>query len=163
MGVIRTVFGTTKPKDIAVNLMTFDRLLTRPVIHLIYWAGLALVALGLFAVLGGAVGIAMREEMPWGIFLAVPFLIGGLLFLTAALLLWRSFCEFYIAIFRIADDLKALRAAAEAPGAVAPGSVFTAPVTAPAAEAPAQAPPVEAPAEESDVLSNPFFVPKKAD
>jgi len=163
MGVIKTAFGTTKPKDIVVNLMTFDRLLTRPVIHLIYWAGLALVALGLFAVLGGTIGIAMREEMPWGIFLAIPFLIGGLLFLTAALLLWRSFCEFYIAIFRIADDLKALRAAAEGQGGIAPNPVFTAPAQASGTDAAAQASSEITPPEEVDVLNNPFFVPKKVD
>lgn len=156
MGVIKKAFGSTKPKDIVVDLMTFDRLLTKPVIHLIYWAGLALVALGLFAVLGGTVGIAMREEMPWGIFLAIPFLIGGLLFLVAALLLWRSFCEFYVAIFRISDDLRALRAVTEgaAPVAAEPvaNPIFTAPVDTPAAET-----------GETDVLENPFTAPKKAD
>lgn len=156
MGVIKKAFGSTKPKDIVVDLMTFDRLLTKPVIHIIYWAGLALVALGLFAVVGGTVGIAMREEMPWGIFLAVPFLIGGLLFLVAALLLWRSFCEFYVAIFRIADDLRALRAVTEGVKPVvaepAANPVFTAPVEAPAAET-----------VEGDVLENPFFVARKAD
>ncbi|MFT3995870.1 MAG: DUF4282 domain-containing protein [Asticcacaulis sp.] len=158
MGVIKKAFGNAKPKDIVVDLMTFDRLMTRPVIHLIYWAGLALIALGLFAVVGGTVGIAIREEMPWGIFLALPFLIGGLLFLVAALLLWRSFCEFYVAIFRIADDLKALRTASEGQTVQTPppaNPVFTAPVEAPAAES--------AVPTDNDVLSNPFFVPKKAD
>jgi hypothetical protein len=28
-------------------------------------------------------------------------------------LLWRAFCEFYVVIFRIGDDLTALRRAAE--------------------------------------------------
>ncbi|HSZ50876.1 MAG TPA: DUF4282 domain-containing protein [Caulobacteraceae bacterium] len=28
-------------------------------------------------------------------------------------ILWRAFCEFYVAIFRISDDLAALRRAAE--------------------------------------------------
>ena len=35
--------------------------------------------------------------------------IGGLLVMAALLLLWRSFCEFYVAIFKISDDLAALR------------------------------------------------------
>lgn len=155
MGVIKKAFGSTRPKDIVVDLMTFDRLLTKPVIHLIYWAGLALIALGLFAVVGGTVGIAMKEDMPWGIFLAIPFLIGGLLFLTAALLLWRSFCEFYVAIFRIADDLRALRAVTEGAAPVAEpvaNTVFTAPSQTPAGETVSD-----------DILENPFFVPNKAD
>ncbi|UDF03966.1 DUF4282 domain-containing protein [Asticcacaulis sp. AND118] len=154
--MIKKAFGSTRPKDIVVDLMTFDRLLTKPVIHLIYWAGLALIALGLFAVLGGTVGIAMREEMPWGIFLAIPFLIGGLLFLVAAMLLWRSFCEFYVAIFRIADDLRALRAVSEGALPVAEPAaspVFTAPTETPAAET----------VDSNDILENPFFVPNKAD
>ena len=38
-------------------------------------------------------------------------------------LLWRSFCEFYVALFRISDDLRAMRAAMErgqAPGFTPP-------------------------------------------
>jgi hypothetical protein len=38
----------------------------------------------------------------------------GLLVVVAMGLLWRSFCEFYLTIFRIGQDLSALRAASEA-------------------------------------------------
>jgi hypothetical protein len=34
-------------------------------------------------------------------------------------LLWRAFCEFYVAIFRISEDLRALRQASDADHAVA--------------------------------------------
>ncbi|WKL57781.1 DUF4282 domain-containing protein [Asticcacaulis sp. ZE23SCel15] len=118
--LIKQVFGSTSPGDIFFDLITFDRLITRPVIHLIYWAGLSLLLLSAFGVLGATVGIAMREEAPWGWFLAVPFLIGGLLFVFAGILLWRSFCEFYVAIFRIADDLRFLRKEAETASRQAP-------------------------------------------
>ena len=57
------------------DLLTFERLLTGPVLHLIYWAGLAVVA--------------------------------------ALVLLWRGFCEFYVAVFRISEDLRALRQSSE--------------------------------------------------
>jgi hypothetical protein len=40
--------------------------------------------------------------------------IGGLLVLGALVLLWRSFCEFYVAIFKISEDLAVLRADVEA-------------------------------------------------
>jgi hypothetical protein len=43
----------------------------------------------------------------------VPGLIGGLLIVLAGGLIWRAFCEFYVVIFRIGDDLAALRRAAE--------------------------------------------------
>ena len=43
----------------------------------------------------------------------VPGLIGGLLIVLAGGLIWRAFCEFYVVIFRIGDDLTALRRAAE--------------------------------------------------
>jgi hypothetical protein len=33
----------------------------------------------------------------------------GLLGVAAAVLLWRSFCEFYVTIFKISEDLSVLR------------------------------------------------------
>lgn len=96
------------------DLLTFDRLMTGPVIHLIYWAGLGVVALGGFAAVGAAVGVALREQSWAGILLAIPVLVAGLLIVGALVLLWRSFCELYVAIFRLSDDLHALRKQAEA-------------------------------------------------
>lgn len=117
-------FKKTSPNDLFWDLLTFDRLLTGPVIHLIYWAGLALIVLGGFATIGGAVGLAWREEnLITKLALAIPFLIGGFIALGAGVLIWRSFCEFYVALFRISDDLRAVRAAIERgqlPGGVAP-------------------------------------------
>lgn len=95
------------------DLLTFDRLMTGTVIHLIYWAGLGVVCLGGFSVIGAAVGVALREESWLGVLLAIPVLVGGLLVIGALVLLWRSFCEFYVAMFRLADDIHALREQAE--------------------------------------------------
>jgi hypothetical protein len=105
----KRVFGSTKPSDIFFDLLTFERLLTKPVIHIIYWAGLMLLVISAFGVVGASVGVALKEDQPWGWFLALPMLVGGMLFVFAGMLLWRSFCEFYVAIFRIADDLNYLR------------------------------------------------------
>ena len=96
------------------DLLTFERLMTNTVVHLIYWAGLAIIAVGVFGFIGAAVGVAIRDPLPWGILMAVPVVVVGLLAMGALLLLWRSFCEFYVAIFRISEDLSAMRADMEA-------------------------------------------------
>jgi hypothetical protein len=95
------------------DLLTFDRLLTGPVVHLIYWAGLAILALAGFSVIGASVGVAFREASWLGWLLAVPVLVAGLLGVGAMILIWRSFCELYVILFKVADDLSALRRAAE--------------------------------------------------
>lgn len=107
-------FKATSPGDLFWDLLTFDRLLTGPVIHLIYWAGLALIVLGGFSVIGAAVGVALKEDGFARFLLAVPVLVAGFLTLAAGALLWRSFCEFYVAVFRIAEDLRAMRGTIEA-------------------------------------------------
>jgi len=92
------------------DLLTFERLLTGPVVHIIYWCGLAFISLIGFAAVGAAVGLSIRGE---GVerLVAVPALVvGGLVVLMLALL-WRAMCEFFVAVFRISDDLHALRQA----------------------------------------------------
>jgi hypothetical protein len=96
------------------DLLTFEKLMTNTVIHLIYWAGLAIIAVGVFGFIGAAVGVAIRDPFPFGILMAVPVTVVGLLVMAALLLLWRSFCEFYVAVFRISEDLTALREDMEA-------------------------------------------------
>jgi hypothetical protein len=102
------------------DILTFERLLTGPVIHLIYWAGLGVVLIGGFGAMGVAVGVAWREESLMGKLLALPAGVVGLLICAVLVLLWRSFCEFYVAIFRIADDLRALRQASDSDHALKP-------------------------------------------
>lgn len=96
------------------DLLTFEHLLTNQVIHVIYWAGLALIALGAFGTMGAAVGLVIRDPTLFGLLLAVPVVIGGFIVMGALILLWRSFCEFYVAIFKISEDLSVLRASIEA-------------------------------------------------
>ncbi len=93
------------------DLLTFDRLMTGPVVHLVYWAGLALIALVGFSIIGGAVGLGIRDGSIWGIALAFATLIAGVLVLAALILIWRGVSEFYLAVFRIAEDLRAIRLA----------------------------------------------------
>lgn len=102
------------------DLLTFEKLMTNQVIHLIYWAGLGVIALVAFGMVGAAVGVALREESWIGVILAVPVLVAGLLVVAALVLLWRSFCELYVALFRLSDDLHAIRQATEAEQARTP-------------------------------------------
>jgi hypothetical protein len=102
------------------DLLTFEKLMTNTVVHLIYWAGLGILAVGVFGFIGAAVGVAIRDPFPFGLLMAIPVAIVGLLVMGALLLLWRSFCEFYVAIFKISEDLSALRADMEAEKAKLP-------------------------------------------
>ena len=100
------------PREVFFDLLTFDRRIAVPVMHLVYWAGLGLIALFGFGVIGAALGVSLREGLQ-GILIAIPSLVAGFLIVGALVLIWRSFCEFYITIFKISEDLSALRAAAE--------------------------------------------------
>ncbi len=95
------------------EVLTFDRLITGQVIHLVYWAGLGIIVIAAFSVVGAAIGVALREGSWAAVLAAIPVLIVGLLVVGAAGLIWRAMCEFYVAIFRIGDDLAALRRSAE--------------------------------------------------
>ena len=90
------------------DLLSFEKLITGTVVHLVYWAGLGIIGVMAFGVLGASVGVAIREG-GWGILLAVGVLAVGLLGVFVAVLLWRAFCEFYVTIFKISEDLHVLR------------------------------------------------------
>jgi len=92
------------------DLLTFDRLIAGSIIHLIYWAGLGVIALMGCFVIGASAGLALHNDGMAGWLLALPALIGGMLLVLALGLLWRASCEFYVAVLRISDDLRALRA-----------------------------------------------------
>ena len=77
-------------------------------------SGLGVVALFGFSVVGAAVGLALKEPGLGSLLLAFPVLIAGLLVAGALVLLWRAFCEFYVAVFRISEDLRALRQTSDA-------------------------------------------------
>ena len=91
------------------DLLTFERLLGAPLVAPIYWAGLGVIALVGFGAIGAAVGLALRNDGLAGWLLAIPALVAGLLVVAALVLLWRATCEFYVAVCRISDDLRALR------------------------------------------------------
>lgn len=117
MGPARSVAPRAVRRGWLSDLFTLERMLTGPVIYLVYWSGLGVIAIGAFGVIGASLGVGIRAigEGSWEtLLLIIPGLIGGLLFVLAGGLLWRAFCEFYVVVFRLGDDLAALRQAAEA-------------------------------------------------
>jgi hypothetical protein len=161
--IIRQAFGTSRPKDVFFNLLTFDRMVTRPIVHIVYWIGLGLFVIAAMAVAGTAIGEALKEGVQ-GALLAVPFLIVGWLMILIGMLLWRGMCEFYMAVLSIAEDLRYLRQFQEK----LPAEAAPAPTPMPAAARPAPqtmeaaASVVSQPmaAEPSDVTETPFFQPR---
>ena len=57
------------------SFLTFDKLLTGQVIHLVYWAGLSVIAVAAFSVIGASIGVALREGSWAAILLALPVLV----------------------------------------------------------------------------------------
>lgn len=95
------------------DMLTFEKLLTGPITHLIYWAGLAIVVIIGFGVVGGAIGLMIRDFSISGVALGIATFVVGILVTAALAMLWRGLCEFYLAVFQIAEDLRALRASSE--------------------------------------------------
>ena len=102
-------FRKTTLGDLLWDLITFDRLVTGPVIHIVYWAGLLILLILGCGSVGAAVGAASHEDGMNAWLLGAVFVVVGLLFISAAALIWRGLCEFYVAVFRISDDLRAIR------------------------------------------------------
>lgn len=105
------------------NVLSLEHLVTGRLVHLVYWGGLGLVLMVGFSFVGASFGLAMRggEWDAW--LLAFGVLVGGLAFMCILGLLWRAFCEFYIAVFRISEDLHALRLTAQAEARVSPEQI----------------------------------------
>jgi hypothetical protein len=97
------------------DILVLDRLITGPIVNLMYWGGLGIILLSGFGGIGAVIGVAIGDG-PMGWLLAVPTLALGLLAMVILIAIWRGFCEFYLVVFRISEDLRALRAAEEARG-----------------------------------------------
>jgi len=174
--VMRQVFGSTRPKDIWIDLWTFDRLNARALVHIIYWAGLCLLLIAACGVAGVAIGNAIADGSVWGWMLAVPMIVIGWLVITVVIILWRVACEFITAVMGIAEDLRVLRQYQEKLAPLTPAAPIAAPAHAPAVvvdEPKAAAMAVEAvsvpePVSESSpaagkggsIIDDPFFRPR---
>jgi hypothetical protein len=91
--------------NIINQFLNFDKLMGQGLVKIVYYLGLIAIALGvLFGILGG-LG-AMGYNAATGLGMVVGALLGGVI----AVCFLRFACELYIAIFRISDDLSAIRA-----------------------------------------------------
>ena len=152
---IRQVFGTTRPRDIWLNLFTFDQLLTRPIIHIVYWCGLGLLFIFALGWLGIMVGTGVKDASVMGWLLSFGLIVIGFLGFMIAILAWRSLCEFYMAVMNIAEDLRYLRQFQEK---LNPAS-FAAPVVPEAAVTSAGEATQPAKAKDN-IMEDPFFRPR---
>jgi hypothetical protein len=74
------------------DLLSFNRMITPVFIHVIYWIGIAAVLLAGFGVIAGGGGI-----------------LKGLLAMVVGVIVVRVGCEVLIVLFRINDNLAAIR------------------------------------------------------
>ncbi|MDI7775481.1 DUF4282 domain-containing protein [Asticcacaulis sp. EMRT-3] len=143
--VMRQVFGSSRPKDIWLDMLTFDRLNTRALIHIVYWAGLSLLIIAAFGVLGVAVGNALSDNSPMAYLLSLPMLVVGWLAILIGMIVWRVLCGFILSVMGIGEDLRALRQMQEQQGGLAMSNTLITPF-APEVDAPeVDAPEVDAP------------------
>ena len=116
------------------DVLTLDKLMTGSLVHLVYWFGLGVIALGGFGAIGASVGVALREGAVMGWLAAIPVFVAGLLVVGALGILWRSFCEFYVVVIQIGEDLRVLRRSVDAQATTPVVLVAPAAETAPAIE-----------------------------
>src|SRR5260221_3989169 len=90
MGPGKGIVGRVTRDGRLWELLTFEKMLTGPVIHLVYWAGLGVIVIAAFSVVGASIGVALREGSWAAILLAIPVLVVGLLIVGALGLLWRG-------------------------------------------------------------------------
>ncbi len=114
----RKAAGAGHTRSTLWDLLTLERLMTGSLVHLVYWFGLGIIALGGFGAVGASVGVALREGAVMGWLAAIPVAVAGLLVVAALAILWRSFCELYVVIIQIGEDLTVLRQSAEIQGAL---------------------------------------------
>lgn len=91
--------------DIVKQFLNFDKLMGQGLVKIVYYLGLVLIVLGvLFGVLGGLGALAI--DFGLGFATLIGSLIGG----AVGICFLRFGCELYIAIFKISEDLSAIRA-----------------------------------------------------
>jgi hypothetical protein len=115
----RSASRPDRPNSVLWRLLTLEQLMTGSLVHLVYWFGLGVIALGGFGAIGASVGVALREGPLMGLLAAIPVAVAGILVICAMAIVWRSFCEFYVVIIGIGEDLHALRRKAEGDSALA--------------------------------------------
>jgi hypothetical protein len=102
--------GPKNERSLLADFLSFDRVIAGESLKLVYWIGLGLIALIPLGAIGAGVGIAIHD-FPVGILAGIAGIVIGFLTGAALLVLWRLFCEFFAAVFRLSEDLRAWREA----------------------------------------------------
>ncbi len=92
------------------QFLTFDKLIGSKLITILYYLGLIGIALGVLAGIFGGLG-TMGYSFFGGLGMVIGALIGGVI----GLLFWRFMCELYLLLFRMAEDLRDIKAAKASP------------------------------------------------
>jgi hypothetical protein len=100
--------GNRNDRPLLTEYLSFDRIIAGESLKLVYWIGLGLIALIPLAAIGAGVGIAIKD-FPSGLLPAIAGILIGFLSGAALVVLWRLLCEFFAAVFRISEDLRAWR------------------------------------------------------
>ncbi len=90
--------------NIVTQFLSFDKLMGSGLVKIVYFLGLIGIVLGVLFAAFGAFSM-MTVDFMTGLGMLVFAPIGGIL----AICFLRFACELYIAIFRIADDISAIR------------------------------------------------------
>lgn len=98
------------------QLLSFDKLIGTKLITILYYLGLIGIVLGLIAGVLSGLGTMVSFSFFGGIGMVIGSIIGAAL----GLLFWRFMCELYMLLFRMADDLRDIKAAKAVPPSVPP-------------------------------------------
>ncbi|MEO1476650.1 MAG: DUF4282 domain-containing protein [Pseudomonadota bacterium] len=91
--------------DIAARFMSFDRMMGKSLLEIVYFIGLTLIAIGtVLSMLGSLGAIGSNALAALGGFFIAP-LLGAL-----SAVFWRFICEIYMVLFKISDDLTEIKA-----------------------------------------------------
>lgn len=90
--------------DIVSQFLNFNKLMGQGLVKIVYFLGLICILIAvLFGILGAFGAMTLNFFTGVGLLIAAP--LGGLI----AICFLRFACELYIAIFRMSDDLTAIR------------------------------------------------------
>jgi hypothetical protein len=91
--------------DIVNQFLSFNKLMGQGLVKIVYFLGLILILLGvLFGILGAFGAMTFNFATGLGMLVAAP--LGGII----AICFLRFACELYIVLFRMGEDMAAIRA-----------------------------------------------------
>jgi hypothetical protein len=106
--------------ELVNRFLSFDKLMGATLVRIVYYLGIVGILLGVIAQVFASFG-AMRYSFGSGLGLLIAAPVLGLV----GICFWRFVCELYLVMFRIGEDVAALRAQGGMSGSGATGSTGT--------------------------------------